>query len=55
MHLARLPGRQDHLPWAAAALDWRGALRWPRKGVRAVVEVKTEAALRASARALREL
>lgn len=56
MHLHDCRGGQDHLPLGAGALDWRGALALARaRGVRAVVEVKTEAALRASARALREL
>lgn len=56
MHLHDCRGGQDHLPLGAGALDWRDALALARaRGVRAVVEVKTEAALRASARALREL
>ena len=56
MHLHDCRGGQDHLPLGAGALDWRGALALARaRGVRAVVEVKTEAALRASVRALREL
>ena len=56
MHLHDCRGGQDHLPLGAGALDWRGALALARaRGVRAVVEVKTEAALRASARAIREL
>ena len=53
MHLHDAADGRDHLPLGAGTLDWQKALALAReKRLRAVVEVKTEAALRASVRAI---
>ena len=53
MHLHDCREGRDHLPLGAGDLDWQKALAHARvRQLRAVVEVKTEAALRASVRAI---
>ena len=54
MHLHDAAGRKNHLPLGAGELNWREKIALAQAhGARAVVEVKTPAALHDSVKALR--